>query len=145
MFCKVHTLCQNIYLSELNVEKGNKLDDQTNYLDLTFIIANNNRLYTKRYDKRDDFNLHSVNFPFLSSNIPFGPSCGVYILQHVRHARCCTYSDHFGYRHKLPVHSVRSQLETCRMIRSLFSTVDLCCEGFVDFHDLQDLSLGMSI
>ena len=31
------------------------------------------------------------------------------------------------------------------MIRSLFNTVDLCCEDFVDFHDLQDLSLGMSL
>ena len=29
------------------------------------------------------------------------------------------------------------------MIRFLFNTVDLCCEGFVDFRDLQDPSLGM--
>ena len=26
-----------------------------------------------------------------------------------------------------------------------FNTVDLRCEGFVDFRDLQDLSLGMSL
>ena len=26
-----------------------------------------------------------------------------------------------------------------------FNTVDLCREGFVDFHDLHDLSLGMSL
>ena len=31
------------------------------------------------------------------------------------------------------------------MIRSLFNTVGLCCEGFVDFLDLEDLSLGMSL
>ena len=55
-----------IYPSELNVEKANRLDDQANYLDLTFIIGNNNRLYTKLYDKRDDFNFHIVNFLFLS-------------------------------------------------------------------------------
>ena len=49
--------------SELNVEKANnRLDDQANYLDLTFIIGNNNRLHTKLYDKRDDFNFHIVNF-----------------------------------------------------------------------------------
>ena len=59
-----------IYPSKLNVEKANRLDDQANYLDLTFIIGNNNALYTKLYDKRDDFNFHTVNFPFLSSNIP---------------------------------------------------------------------------
>ena len=41
---------------------------------LTFIVGNNNRLYTKLYDERDDFNFHTVNVPFLSSNILSGPS-----------------------------------------------------------------------
>ena len=68
---------KDIYPSELNVEKANRFDDQANYLDLTFIIGNNNRLYTKLYDKRDHFNFHIVNLPFLSSNIPSGPSYGV--------------------------------------------------------------------
>ena len=31
------------------------------------------------------------------------------------------------------------------MIRSLFNTGNLCCEGFVDFHDIRDLSLEMSL
>ena len=31
------------------------------------------------------------------------------------------------------------------MIRFLFKTVDLCCDDFVDFHDLKDLSVGMSL
>ena len=26
-----------------------------------------------------------------------------------------------------------------------FNTVDLCYQGFIDFRDLQDLSLGMSL
>ena len=34
---------KDIYPFELNVEKANRLDDQTNYLDLAFIIGNNNR------------------------------------------------------------------------------------------------------
>ena len=92
---------KDIYTSELNVEKANRLDDQANYLDMTFIIGDNNRLYTKLYDKRDDFNFHIVNFPLLSSNIPSFPSYGVYILQLIRCAKCCTYYDYFGYRHKL--------------------------------------------
>ena len=37
---------KDIYPSELNAEKANKLDDQANYLDSTFIIGNNNRLFT---------------------------------------------------------------------------------------------------
>ena len=63
---------RDTYPSELNVEKANRWDDQANYLDLTFIIGNSNRFYTTLYDKRDDFNFHIVNFPFLSSNIPSG-------------------------------------------------------------------------
>ena len=79
VFATAMWLCQDkkfigdvrgIYPSELNVEKANRLDNQADYLDLTFIIGNNNRLYTKLYAKRDDFNFHIVNFPFLSSNIP---------------------------------------------------------------------------
>ena len=81
---------KEIYPSELNVEKANRLDDQANYLDLTFITGNNNRLYAKLFDKRDDFNIHIVNFPFLSSNTPPGPSCSAYISQLSRYARCCT-------------------------------------------------------
>ena len=57
---------KDIYPPELNVEKANRLDDQAYYLALTFIIGNNNRIYMKLYDKRDDFKFHIVNFPSLS-------------------------------------------------------------------------------
>ena len=70
---------KEIYPSQLTVEKANTSDDLANYLDLTFSIGSSNRLYTKLFDKRDDFAFHIVNFPFLSSNIPSGPSYGVYI------------------------------------------------------------------
>ena len=70
---------KEIYPSKLTVEKGNTSDDLANYLDLTFIIESNNQLYTKLYDKRDNFDFHIVNFPFLLSNITSSPSYGVYI------------------------------------------------------------------
>ena len=41
---------KDIYLSQLTVEKANTSDDLANYLDLTFIIESNNRLYIKLYD-----------------------------------------------------------------------------------------------
>ena len=91
---------KDIYPSELNVEKANGLDDQANYLDLTFIIVKQNGLSTKLYDKSDDFNFHIANFPFLSTNIPSALLYGVYISQLISYARCCTYYD-FGYRHRL--------------------------------------------
>ena len=42
------------------------------------------------YDKRDDFNFHITNFPFLSSNIPYSPAYGVFISQLIRYARACS-------------------------------------------------------
>ena len=100
---------KEIYLSQLTVEKANTSEDLANYLDLTFIIGRNNRLYTKLYDKRDDFDFHIVNFPFLLSNIPSSPSYGVYISQLIRYARYCSYHHDFGYRHKLLVDRFLSQ------------------------------------
>ena len=72
----INLLSRNL-LSIVTAEKANTSDDLANYLDFTFIIGSNNRLYTKLYDKHDDFDFHIVNFPFLSSNIPSSPSYGV--------------------------------------------------------------------
>ena len=47
---------------------------------LQFYYREQQRLYTKLYDKHDDFDFHIVNFPFLSSNIPSSPSYGVCIV-----------------------------------------------------------------
>ena len=77
---------KEIYPSQMTVEKANKSDHLADYLDLTFIIDNGGKLSTRLYDKRDDFDFHIVNFPFLSSNIPSGPSYGVYISQLIRYA-----------------------------------------------------------
>ena len=100
---------KEIYPSELTVEKANKSDHLADYLDLTFIIDSGGKLSTRLYDKRDDFDFHIVNFPFLSSNIPSGPSYGVYILQLIRYARCCSHYDDFRYRHKCLVDRLLSQ------------------------------------
>ena len=103
-----------VYPSELNVKKAKRLDGQANYLDFTFVVRNNSRIYTKLYDKRDDFNFHIVNFPFLSSNIPSGLSCGVYISQLIR------YYDDFGYRHILLVDRLLSQGFKVNRLRNSF-------------------------
>ena len=65
---------KEIYPSLLTVEKANKSDHLADYLDLTFIIDSGGKLSTRLYDKRDNFDFHIVNFPFLSSNIPSDPS-----------------------------------------------------------------------
>ena len=76
---------KDIYLSQLTVEKTNKSDHLADYLDLTFIIDSGRKLSTRLNDKFDDFDFHIVNFPFFSSNIPSGPSYGVYISQFIRY------------------------------------------------------------
>ena len=75
---------KEMYPSQLTVEKANTSDHLADYLDFTFIIDSGGRLSPRLYDKRDDFDLFIVNFPFLSSNIPSGPSSGVYISQLIR-------------------------------------------------------------
>ena len=42
---------------------------------------------TKIYDKRDDFDVAIVNFPFLDGDVPRSTSYGVYISQLIRFAR----------------------------------------------------------
>jgi len=61
------------------------------------------------YDKREDFDLRIVNFPFMDSNIPPAPAYGVYISQLVRYARICTARADFVRR--LPSLSSRLKLQ----------------------------------
>ena len=47
-------------------------------------------VHTSVYDRRDDFGLPIINFPWLSGNVPRLPSYSVYISRLVRFTRCCT-------------------------------------------------------
>ena len=100
---------KEIYRSQLTVEKANKSDHLTDYLDLTFVIDSGGKLSTRLYDKRDEFDFHIVNFTFLSSNILSCPSYGVYISQLIRYAQCCSHHYDFRYRHKCLVDRLLSQ------------------------------------
>ena len=59
------------------------------YLDLHLDIESEDRLRTKCYDKRDDFDFLIVNFPFICSNIPAAPAYGVYFSRMIRYSRAC--------------------------------------------------------
>ena len=95
--------------SQLTVEKANKSDHLADYLDLTIITDCGGKLSTRLYDKRYDFDFLIVNFPFLSSNIPFGPSYGVYISQLIRYGRCSSHYGDFRHCHKYLVDRLLSQ------------------------------------
>ena len=83
-----------IYPIELEVKNTNYTDRSASYLDLHLEIDSERRLRTKLYDKRDDFKLPIVNFPFICNNIPAAPAYGVYISQLIRYSRACgSYQD----------------------------------------------------
>ena len=63
-----------IYLNELEIKDTTDTSTSVNYLDLKLEIGDQEHLFTKIYDKRDDFNFNIVNFPFLDSNIPTSPA-----------------------------------------------------------------------
>ena len=54
----------------------------------------------KIYDKRDDFDLDIVNFPFLDGDVLRRSSYGVYISQLIRFARASSNHSDFNYRNK---------------------------------------------
>jgi hypothetical protein len=71
----------HIYSIELEIKDTTDTYRSASYLDLHLEIDSEGQLRTKHYDKRDDFNLPIVNFPFICSNIPATPAYGVYISQ----------------------------------------------------------------
>ena len=58
------------YPPELEIKDTMESNTSASYLDLLLSIGRDGQLHTSLYDKRDDFNFHITNFPFLSSNIP---------------------------------------------------------------------------
>ena len=84
----------DIYPPELVLKKTTENNGRVSYLDVGILIKDGH-FTTTIYDKRDSFNFRIVNFPFMSSNIPVGPSYGVYISQLVRIGRICSTYDEF--------------------------------------------------
>ena len=91
-------LLADIFLYSYEAEFIYSLYTSASYLDLLLSIGRDGQLHTSLYDKRDDFNFHITNFPFLSSNIPSSPAYGVFISQLIRYARACSSYECFILR-----------------------------------------------
>ena len=87
-----------MYPAELEIKDTTESTTSAAYLDLLLSIERDGQLHTSIYDKRDDFNFHITNFPFLSSNIPSSPAYGVFISQLIRYARACSSYECFILR-----------------------------------------------
>ena len=83
----------DIYPTELQLNKTS--DKETSFLDLNIKVIGSD-VHTSVYDKRDDFGFPTVNFPWLSGDVPRLPSYGVYISQSISFARCCTSVSDFN-------------------------------------------------
>ena len=94
------SMVNRIYPSELQLNKANVSDTETSFLDLHLSILDG-FVKTKIYDKRDDFDFDSVNFPFLDGDVPSSTSYGVYISQLIRFARVSSHVDEFNTRNKV--------------------------------------------
>ena len=76
----------------------NKNSIETNDLNLSI---SNGTVFTKIYDKRDDFDFDIVNFPFLDGDVPRRiSSYGIYISQLIRFARASSNVSDFNCRNK---------------------------------------------
>ena len=87
-----------MYPPELEIKDTTESNTSASYLDLLLSIGRDGQLRTSLYDKRDDFNFHITNFPFLSSNIPSSPAYGVFISQLILYARACSSYECFILR-----------------------------------------------
>ena len=85
-------LISDIYPKEFTIPETTESTSVASYLDLLFIRDKSNNITTKltKPNKRDAFGIQTVNFPFMSSNIPSGQSYSVYASQVIRYARCCS-------------------------------------------------------
>ena len=87
-----------MYPPELEIKDTTESNTSAFYFDLLLSIGRDGQLHTSLYDKRDDFNFHTTNFSFLSSNIPSSPAYGVFISQLIRYARASSSYECFILR-----------------------------------------------
>ena len=73
-------MVNQIYPSELQLNKANTSDTEVPFLDFHLYISNG-FVSSKIYYKSDDFDFNIVNFPFLDGDVPRRPSYGVYITE----------------------------------------------------------------
>ena len=80
-------IAYHIYPSKLQLNKVIVSDKNASFLDLHLSISDG-LVKTKIFHKRDDYDLDSVNCPFLDGHVPRSTSYGLYISQLIRLREC---------------------------------------------------------
>ena len=135
-----------MYPAELEIKDTTESTTSASYLDLLLSIGRDGQLHTSIYDKRDDFNFHITNFPFLRSNIPSSPAYGVFISQLIRYARACSSYDCFILRARRLSSKLLKQGYLVERLKSSFSDfpTDQTFHQFQDLYTELDLHRFMS-
>ena len=86
------------------------------------MISSIMKLFERVTEQRPRSHLEQIGFinKHHSGFIHLASSYGVYISQLIRYARCCSYHDDFGYRHKLLVDRLLSQGYEVKRLRNSF-------------------------
>ena len=113
-------MVNQIYPSELQLNRANTSDTEAPFLDLQMSISNG-FVSSKIYDKRDNFDFDIVNFPFFDDDVPRRSSYGVYISQLIRFARVCSHVDDFNTRNKYLTSKLLKQGYRYHKLRKAFS------------------------
>ena len=95
-------------------------DSEASVLDLHLSISDG-FVKTKIYDKRDDFDVDIVNFPFLDGDVPRSTSYGVYIFQLIRLARESSHVDDLNTHNNVLTANFLRQGYRYHKIRKAFS------------------------
>ena len=80
-------MVDQIYPTELHLNKANSADTESPFLDLDLSITNS-IVSSKIYDKWDDFDFEIVNFPFLDGDAPRSPFYSVYMIYFTPYSFC---------------------------------------------------------
>ena len=83
MYIYFENTVSQIYLTELQLNKANSSDTKASFLDLHFSISID-VVFTKSYDKRNDFDFEIIIFQFLDGIVPRSTSCSVYVSHLIR-------------------------------------------------------------
>ena len=112
-----------LYRKELEIKNTTDAPKWANYIDRRLEFYKDGKLYTRLYDKCDDFDFPTNNFPYLSSNIPESPAYGVFVSQLICYARVCSKYEDFLFRGSILV---------SKLLKQGYSSQKLLCSGLLE-------------
>ena len=113
-------MVEQIYPSELQLNKANSSGTEAPFLDLHLTISDG-FVSSKIYGKRDDFDFDIVNFPFLDGDIPRATSYEVYISQLIRFTSVPSHVADFNTRNQILTAKLLKQGYRYHKLRKTFS------------------------